>query len=55
MLAAPSRDWNVFQQIFADRWQEFQQAHPRYQRAYYDDLVAKMLACGHPDQMGSIE
>src|SRR5436309_3412222 len=52
MLAAPSRDWNVFQQIFADRWQEFQQAHPRYQRAYYDDLVAKMLACGNPDTMG---
>src|SRR5438876_4625563 len=55
MLAAPSRDWNVFQQIFADRWQEFQQAHPRYQRAYYDDLVAKMLACGHPDTMGYLE
>jgi len=55
MLAAPSRDWNVFQQIFADRWQEFQQAHPRYQRAYYDDLVAKMLACGNPDTMGYLE
>src|SRR5947209_7870402 len=55
MLAAPSRDWNVFKQIFADRWQEFQQAHPRYQRAYYDDLVAKMLACGNPDTMGYLE
>src|SRR3989449_4536511 len=52
MLAAPSRDWNVFKQIFADRWPAFQQAHPRYQRAYYDDLVAKMLACGNPDTMG---
>jgi hypothetical protein len=24
----------------------------RYQTAYYDGLVAKMLACGNPDQMG---
>src|SRR5712691_9909090 len=52
MLAAPSRDWNVFKQIFADHWPAFQQAHPRYQRASYDDLVAKMLACGHPEKMG---
>src|SRR6266571_430010 len=55
MLAAPSRDWNVFKQIFADRWPAFQQAHPRYQRAYYDDLVAKMLACGNPDTIGYLE
>jgi predicted RNA-binding Zn-ribbon protein involved in translation (DUF1610 family) len=55
MLAAPSRDWNVFKQIFADHWPAFQQAHPRYQRAYYDDLVAKMLACGHPEKMGYLE
>ena len=55
MLAAPSRDWNVFKQIFADRWPAFQQAHPRYQRAYYDDLVAKMLACGNPDTMGYLD
>ena len=55
MRAAPSRDWNVFKQIFADHWPEFQQAHPRYQTAYYDDLVAKMLVCGNPDKMGYIE
>ena len=55
MLAAPSRDWNVFKQIFADHWPAFQQAHPRYQRAYYDDLVAKMLACGHPEKMGYLD
>ena len=55
MLVAPSRDWNVFKQIFADHWPAFQQAHPRYQRAYYDDLVAKMLACGHPEKMGYLE
>jgi hypothetical protein len=34
MRAAPSRDWNVFKQIFADHWEPFQRAHPRYQRAY---------------------
>jgi hypothetical protein len=55
MLTAPSRDWNVFKQIFVDHWQEFQQAHVRYQTAYYDDLVAKMLACGNPEQMGYVE
>jgi Putative transposase/Transposase zinc-binding domain len=55
MLAAPSRDWNVFKQIFADHWDTFQRAHPRYQTAYYDCLVDKMLGCGNPEQMGSIE
>ena len=55
MLAAPSRAWSVFQQIFADHWEAFQHAHPRYQTSYYDGLVAKMLACGNPEQMGYIE
>jgi hypothetical protein len=55
MLAAPSRDWNVFKQIFADHWEPFQRAQPRYQTRYYDGLVAKMLACGTPEQMGSVE
>ena len=55
MLAAPTRDWNVFKQIFADHWDGFTHAHPRFQTAYYHDLVAKMLACGNPDKMGSIE
>src|SRR5436190_593812 len=55
MLTAPSRAWSVFQQIFADHWEPFQHAHPRYQTAYYDDLVAKMLACGNPEQMGYVE
>ena len=53
--AAPSRDWSVFQQIFADHWEAFQHAHPRYQTPYYDGLVAKMLACGNPEKMGYIE
>jgi hypothetical protein len=55
MLAAPSRDWNVFKQIFTDPWDTFQRAHPRYQTPYYDSLIAKMLVCGNPDKMGYIE
>jgi hypothetical protein len=54
MLAAPSRDWSVFKQIFADHWEPFQHAHARYQTPYYAGLVAKMLACGTPDKMGYI-
>src|SRR6266850_3092665 len=55
MLAAPARAWSVFQQIFADHWEAFQHAHPRYQTPYYDALVRKMLACGNPMKMGSVE
>ena len=55
MLAAPVRDWSVFQQIFADHWEVFQHAHPRYQTLYYDELVRKMLDCGNPAKMGSVE
>jgi Putative transposase/Transposase zinc-binding domain len=55
MLPQPSGDWSVFKQIFADHWEGFTHAHPRYQTAYYDDLVAKMLACGNPEQMGYVE
>jgi Transposase zinc-binding domain len=54
MIAAPSQDWNVFQQIFVEHWDGFKRVYPRYQTPYYDDLVDKMLRCGHPDQMGSI-
>ena len=54
MRAAPSQDWNVFKQIFADHWEKFTHAHPRYQTAYYADLVAKMQACGNPEHMGYI-
>jgi len=55
MLAAPSRDWSVFKQIFADHWEPFQHAHSRYQTPYYAGLVAKMLACGTPEKIGDIE
>jgi Putative transposase/Transposase zinc-binding domain len=55
MRVAPARDWNVFQQIFAEHWDGFKHAHPRYQTSYYDGLVAKMLRCGDPDQMGYVE
>jgi len=55
MLGQPSGDWRVFQQIFADHWEAFQHAHPRYQPASYAGLVAKMLDGGTPAKMGSIE
>ena len=55
MLAAPSRDWNVFKQSFAEHWDGFTHVHPRYQTSYYDGLVAKMLRCGNPEKMGYIE
>ena len=55
MLTASSPDWSVFQQIFAEHWAAFQQAHPRYQTSYYDELVRKMLDCGTPVKMGYSE
>jgi len=55
MMAAPSRDWNIFKQIFADHWDGFTHAHPRYQTAYDNALGSKMLACGNPEKMGYIE
>ena len=54
MLAQPARDWSVFKQIFADHWDPFRRAPARYQTSYDDERVAKMLACGNPEQMGSI-
>src|SRR5712691_8544278 len=54
MTAQPSRDWSVFKHIFAEHWDEFQRAHPRYQTSYYDSLVTKMLGCGNPEKMGYI-
>ena len=47
--------WSVFKQIFAEHWDGFKRAYPRYNRRYYDGLVAKMLGCGDPDQMGYID
>lgn len=55
MIAVPSQDWNVFKQIFVDHWDGFTRVYPRYHTRYYDGLVDKMLRCGNPDQMGSIE
>ena len=54
MVADPSRDWSVFKQSFADPWDTFRHAHPRYQTSYYDGLVAKMLACGNAEKMGYV-
>ncbi len=54
MMGAPSRDWHIFTQIFADHWDGFPHAHPRYHTASSHDLVSTMLAGGHPAKMGSI-
>ena len=55
MIIEPSRDWNVFKQIFVDHWQGFKQCRPRYATPYYEGLVNKMLDCGNPDKMGYVE
>jgi hypothetical protein len=54
-MAPSTGHWSVFKQLVADHWDEFKQAHPRYQTAYYDSLVDKMLGCGNPDKMGYVE
>ena len=51
MIAAPSQDWNLFQQIFVEHWDGFKRVYPRYDKRYYDELVDKMLGCGNPDKM----
>jgi len=53
MIAA--QDWNVFKQIFAEHWDGFKHVHSRYNTRYYDSLVDKMLRCGDPEKIGSIE
>jgi putative transposase/transposase-like zinc-binding protein len=55
MTAATPPAWSVVKQIFAEHWDGFTRVYPRYNRRYYDGLVHKMLGCGDPDQMGSIE
>jgi Transposase zinc-binding domain len=55
MYAEVTPGWNVFKQIFTEHWEGFKPFRPRYNTPYYDDLVDKMLRCGNPDQIGSIE
>jgi Transposase zinc-binding domain/Putative transposase len=55
MIAAPSQDWNLFQQIFVEHWDGFKRVYPRYDKRYYDALVDKMLGCGNPAKMGYTE
>ena len=38
----------------ADHWDRFTHAHLRDQTVYDDGLMAKRLACGSPDTMGSL-
>src|ERR1700745_3807992 len=55
MTAAAPPAWNIFKPIFAEHWDGFTHVHPRYNTRYYDSLVDKMLRCGNPEQIGSIE
>jgi hypothetical protein len=55
MTVATPPAWSVFKQIFAEHWDGFKRVYPRYNRRYYDSLVAKMLACGNPEQIGYSE
>jgi hypothetical protein len=55
MMAATPPAWNLFTQIFAEHWNGFKHSHPRSNTRYYDSLVEKMLGCGEPEQIGSIE
>jgi Putative transposase/Transposase zinc-binding domain len=55
MIAATPPAWNLFKQIFAEHWDGFKPIYPRYNTRYYDSLVDKMLRCGDPEQIGSIE
>jgi hypothetical protein len=55
MTAESPPAWNVFKQIFAEHWDAFKRAYPRYDRLYYNGLVHTMLGCGDPVKMGYIE
>jgi len=55
MTIATPPAWSVFKQIFTEHWDGFKRVYPRYDQRYYDGLVDKMLGCGNPDTMGSIE
>jgi len=55
MIAATPPAWNLFKQIFAEHWDGFKHSHPRYNKPYYNSLVDKMLGCGDPEKIGSIE
>ena len=55
MTSESPQHWTVFKQIFAEHWDGLKQSHHRYDTAYYDALVNKMLECGDPDKMGYSE
>ena len=55
MTATAPPAWNLFKQIFTEHWDGFKHVHPRYNTRYYDSLVDKMLRCGDPKKIGSIE
>src|SRR6266446_1525950 len=50
MLAAPARDWHVFQQILVEHWDGITRVSPRSDQRSYDGLVAKRRGGGNPRQ-----
>ena len=55
MTATAPPAWNLFKQIFTEHWDGFKHVHPHYTTRSYDSLVDKMLRCGDPKKIGSIE
>ncbi|MBI4333963.1 MAG: transposase [Chloroflexi bacterium] len=41
-------DKETFKQIFWDHGEDFKRLHPRYQDAYIQEVIEKMLGCGDP-------
>lgn len=46
--------WHVCKQIFAQHWGGFPRGYARYATRSYEGRVPTMLACGNPEQMGSL-
>jgi len=45
-------DKATFKQIFRDNWEEFKRAYSKYNTAYHDRVIRKMLDCGDPEKAG---
>ena len=43
------RDKDVFERLFIDHWEKFQEMSPEYRTEYHDGVIKKMLSCGDPE------
>jgi hypothetical protein len=48
-------DKNTFKRIFYDHWNALKQPRPRFDKPDYNETVNKMLGCGDPENMGSVQ